>query len=152
MDYSHDDAGLVNQPIGYWSWAAGKAVVTYIRGALGELGLTQPQWWTLSQLATSPDGRDGTELAAFLQGYLDVGSATMEEEFDALIGRHLVVGGDNGLLRITDAGRELQVRTAERQQSVRDTIHAGIPDEEYVRTLKVLQRMIHNVGGEAWHE
>ncbi|MBT3076026.1 hypothetical protein KMB26_03025 [Streptomyces sp. CYG20] len=34
----------------------------------------------------------------------------------------------------------------------REEIHAGIPDEESVAALKVLQRMIHNVGGTAWHE
>ncbi|MET8177146.1 MarR family transcriptional regulator, partial [Streptomyces clavifer] len=28
---------------------------------------------------------------------------------------------------------------------------AGIPDEDFVAALKVLQRMIHNVGGRAWH-
>ncbi|SCE08849.1 hypothetical protein GA0115244_116864 [Streptomyces sp. DvalAA-19] len=33
----------------------------------------------------------------------------------------------------------------------REEIHAGIPDEESVAALKVLQRMIHNVGGTAWH-
>lgn len=152
MDYSHDDAGLVQQPIGYWSWAANKAVITYIRGTLRVLGLTQPQWWTLSQLAGSPDGRDRAELAAFLQGYLDVGTTGMEEEIDVLIGRDLVVQSDAELLRITDAGHELQARAAKRQRANRDTIHAGTPDDEYVRTLKVLQRMIHNVGGEAWHE
>lgn len=34
----------------------------------------------------------------------------------------------------------------------REEIHAGIPDEESEAALKVLQRMIHNVGGTAWHE
>ncbi|MER7748490.1 hypothetical protein ABT013_24865 [Streptomyces bacillaris] len=33
----------------------------------------------------------------------------------------------------------------------REEIHAGIPDEESEAALKVLQRMIHNVGGTAWH-
>lgn len=34
---------------------------------------------------------------------------------------------------------------------MREQAHDGISDEEYLVTLKVLQRMIHNVGGEAWH-
>jgi hypothetical protein len=28
--------------------------------------------------------------------------------------------------------------------------HAGISDEEYLTTLKVPQRFIHNTGGRAW--
>jgi hypothetical protein len=29
--------------------------------------------------------------------------------------------------------------------------HAGVSDEEYLTTLKVLQRFVHNTGGRAWH-
>ncbi|MFF0446960.1 MarR family winged helix-turn-helix transcriptional regulator [Streptomyces sp. NPDC004609] len=151
MDYSHDDAGLVRQPIGYWSWAAHDAVVTHIRAELAGLGLSQPQWWVLSQLAESPEGRDRTELAGFLQGYLGVGGPAIGDEIDTLLGRDLVALGPDGLLRTTASGAGLQARAAERQRAVRAGIHEGIEDEEYVRTLKVLQRMIHNVGGRAWH-
>ncbi|MFF2845119.1 MarR family winged helix-turn-helix transcriptional regulator [Streptomyces sp. NPDC058001] len=150
MDYSHDDAGLVQQPIGYWAWAAHDAVVTYIRARLSEVGLSQPQWWVLSQLVTSPGGRDRAELADFLQGYLKVGTLTMLDEIDTLIARDLVAE-DNGLLTLTPEGTALQAKAAIHQTDVRETIHADIPDEEYVRTLKVLQRMIHNVSGTAWH-
>ncbi|MGW4030060.1 MarR family winged helix-turn-helix transcriptional regulator [Streptomyces sp. NPDC004838] len=151
MDYSHDDAGLVRQPIGYWAWAAHDAVVSHIRAQLAEVGLTQPQWWVLSQLAESPGGRDRDELAAFLEGYLGVGTTTMEKEIGTLADRRLVAPGEDGLLRNTPAGTELQAEAAARQRIVRADIHDGIDDAEYVRTLKVLQRMIHNVGGRAWH-
>ncbi|MFI6287187.1 MarR family winged helix-turn-helix transcriptional regulator [Streptomyces sp. NPDC051018] len=151
MDYSHDDAGLVRQPIGYWSWAAHDAVVSHIRAELAGFGLSQPQWWVLSQLADSPGGRDRTELAGFLQGYLGAGATAIGDEIDTLLGRDLVVLGPDGLLRNTASGAELQARAAERQPAVRARIHDGIEDEEYVRTLKVLQRMIHNAGGRAWH-
>ena len=50
MEYSHSDTELIRQPIGYWSWAASKAVVTYIREGLSEFGLSQPQWWVLNQV------------------------------------------------------------------------------------------------------
>ncbi|MET9515914.1 MarR family winged helix-turn-helix transcriptional regulator [Streptomyces sp. NPDC002994] len=152
MEYSHDDAGLARQPIGYWSWAAHRSVVTHIRTALAELGLSQPQWWILSQLVDHPEGRPRTDVEAVLEGYLDVG-ATLEGEIDALTARNLIVQDDDDKrLRITDEGRALQKTTATHQQTLRAEIHADITDEEYVRTLKVLQRMIHNTGGQAWHE
>jgi DNA-binding MarR family transcriptional regulator len=152
MEYSHDDAGLARQPIGYWSWAAHNSVVTHIRAALAELGLSQPQWWILSQLVDHPEGRPRTDVVDILEGYLDVG-ATLEGEIDALAARSLITLDDGDKrLRITDEGRALQKTTATRQQALRAEIHADITDEEYVRTLKVLQRMIHNTGGQAWHE
>ncbi|MGW2815105.1 MarR family winged helix-turn-helix transcriptional regulator [Streptomyces sp. NPDC001415] len=146
--YSHDDAGLAAQPIGYWSWAAHIAVVTRIRGMLAELGLTQPQWWILNQ---ATGDRPRAEVVAVLQGYLDAGAPVIEDGIDELAARGLLTQDPSERLELTDAGRELRERAAARQHETRELIHAGITDEEYVRTLKVLQRMIHNVGGKAWH-
>lgn len=75
MEYSHSDTELVKQPIGYWSGAASKAVVTNIRAGLGQFDVTQPQWWVLNQVATSENGRTREEVMVVLQGYLDVGAA-----------------------------------------------------------------------------
>ncbi|MFE0105179.1 MarR family transcriptional regulator [Streptomyces sp. NPDC059009] len=150
--YSHDDAGLNNQPIGYWSSATGAAVVHHIRTTLAEFGVTQPQWWILNQTITgTDDGKDRADVVATLRGYLDIGDGALEHDIDALLGRELLSEDGAGRLRPTDAGRELQARIAVRQKANRDQIHAGITDEEYVAALKVLQRMIHNVGGSAWH-
>ncbi|MFF4184639.1 MarR family winged helix-turn-helix transcriptional regulator [Streptomyces sp. NPDC001691] len=148
LTYSHDDAGLAAQPIGYWSWAAHIAVVTHIRAMLAELGLTQPQWWILNQAV---DGRPRAEVVAVLQGYLDAGAPVIGDGIDELVARGLLTQDPTDFLELTYAGRELRETAAARQGETRDRIHAGITDEEYVRTLKVLQRMIHNVGGKAWH-
>lgn len=151
MDYSHDDAGLARQPIGYWSWAAHTATVTHIRAALAEHGLTQPPWWVLGQLADADEaGRPRAEVIATLRGYLDVGDA-LEPEIDILVARGLVTEDPTGLLRLTAEGHALRARAHERVSRAIAEIHAGIPDEEFVAALKVLQRMIHNVGGTAWH-
>ncbi|QKV95109.1 winged helix-turn-helix transcriptional regulator [Streptomyces sp. NA02950] len=151
MEYSHSDAELVRQPIGYWSWAAYKAVVTYIRAGLAEFDLSQPQWWVLNQVIEGgEDGRPREEVRAVLEGYLDVGDA-LEPEIDALLGRGLLTSDDSERLRLTDEGRALRERAAERQLRMRERIHDGIPDDAYVAALKVLQRMIHNTDGQAWH-
>ncbi|MFI6049115.1 MarR family winged helix-turn-helix transcriptional regulator [Streptomyces violascens] len=145
---THDDAGLAAQPIGYWSWAASDAVVTHIRAMLAELGLTQPQWWILNQTLTR---RPRAEVVTTLQGYLATGAPAIEDAIDELAARGLLVQDEADHLELTDTGRELRERAAARQGDTRGLIHTGITDEEYVRTLKVLQRMIHNVGGKAWH-
>ncbi|MGW2281901.1 MarR family winged helix-turn-helix transcriptional regulator [Streptomyces sp. NPDC001770] len=150
MEYSHSDAELVEQPIGYWSWAAHKAVVTNIRAGLAEFGVTQPQWWVLNQVAADENGRTRAQVTAVLQGYLDVG-ASLANEIDGLLGRHLLTLDGEDRLRPTSEGDAVRRRCAQRQTEMRKQAHDGITDEEYVITLKVLQRMIHNVGGEAWH-
>ncbi|MET9591046.1 MarR family winged helix-turn-helix transcriptional regulator [Streptomyces sp. NPDC006516] len=151
MDYSHDDEGLARQPIGYWSWAAHKATVTHIRAALAEHDLTQPPWWVLNQLTEADEhGRPRAEVVAMLSGYLDVGDS-LEPEIDGLVARGLVTEDANTRLRLTPEGHALRAEAAARVGRASAEIHDGIPDEEFVAALKVLQRMIHNVGGKAWH-
>lgn len=150
MEFSHSDEELVKQPIGYWSWAASKSVVAFIRAGLADVGLSQPQWWTLHQVAQSPAGRTREEITAVLQGYLDVGQA-LAPEIDATLEQGLTVQDGSGRLHLTDEGAARYAQAAEIQQANRETVHEGITDAEYLTTLKVLQRMIHNSGGEAWH-
>ncbi|MEU2564039.1 MarR family winged helix-turn-helix transcriptional regulator [Streptomyces longispororuber] len=151
---SHSDAELVNQPIGYWSTAAGQAVVHHIRTMLAEEGLTQPQWWVLNQVPADGSARDRADVVGVLRGYLEFGEGGIEHNIDALLRRELLTQETEGgarKLRLTDAGGALRTRVAQRQVRIRAEIHEGIDDAEYVRALKVLQRMIHNVGGTAWH-
>ncbi|MEV0323343.1 MarR family winged helix-turn-helix transcriptional regulator [Streptomyces sp. NPDC050658] len=151
--YSHSDEDLITQPIGYWASATGAAVVHHIRTLLAECGLTQPQWWILNQLvdADADGGRAEADVVGILRGYLDVGDGKLQHDILALRARGLLTEHGTGRIRITEEGRTLRDTTAARQQKLRSEIHEGISDEEYIRTLKVLQRMIHNVGGEAWH-
>ncbi|WP_225836010.1 MarR family winged helix-turn-helix transcriptional regulator [Streptomyces sp. NK08204] len=151
FSYSHSDAGLIRQPIGYWSWAAYDAVVTRTRGALAELGLTQPQWWVLAQVARVEDGRTRAEVSGLLRNYLGTGAETMEAEIDATLARGWTTEDAEGRLAITAEGRALFEKAAALQDELWAERHAGISDEEYLTTIKVLQRIIHNTGGSAWH-
>lgn len=150
MEYSHGDAELIKQPIGYWSWAAYKAVVTRTRGALAELGTTQPQWWVLAQVARAERVRTRAEVTAVLQGYLDVGES-LAAEIDATVAQGWITEDERGRLEITPEGEEFFAKAAAVQDELWAERHAGISDEEYLTTLKVLQRFIHNTGGRAWH-
>ncbi|MEU7160683.1 MarR family winged helix-turn-helix transcriptional regulator [Streptomyces chrestomyceticus] len=150
MEYSHSDAELAGQPIGYWAWAAHTAAVTHIRAGLARHGLSQPQWWVLNQVVGHAGGRDRAEVTDMLKRYLDTGLDVLTTDTDDLLDRGLLtLDGDR--LYITADGADLHARCAALQKEMRARIHDGISDEEYVRTLKVLQRMIHNVGGKMWH-
>ncbi|KDN78800.1 transcriptional regulator [Streptomyces olindensis] len=147
MEYSHDDAELVKQPVGYWTWAANKTVMAYVRGRLAAIGITQPQWWVLHQVLHSENGATRDEVISAQQANLDVGAGIVPD-IDLLVERKLLVLDDAGRLRLTDEGRALHQRAAETQRTSRAEVHAGIPDEEYLITLKVLQRMMRNAGGD----
>ncbi|MEU9193350.1 MarR family winged helix-turn-helix transcriptional regulator [Streptomyces hundungensis] len=151
MEYSHSDAELIKQPIGYWSWAAYKAVVTRTRGALDEIGTTQPQWWVLAQVARAETVKTRDEVARTLRGYLDTGPEAMESEIDHTIAEGWITEDAEGRLGITAEGRAFYEKTAALQDELQAERHADISDAEYLTTLKVLQRFIHNTGGNAWH-
>lgn len=151
MQYSHSDAELLKQPIGYWSSAAAKAVVTRIRTALADVGLTQPQWWILAQAARAGTTPARDELTALLSGYLDTGAQGIASEIDTTVARGLLTEDAEGRLALTAEGRARYEKAATVQDYLWAERHAGISDEEYLTTLKVLQRFIHNTGGTAWH-
>ncbi|MFE2164083.1 MarR family winged helix-turn-helix transcriptional regulator [Streptomyces sp. NPDC059447] len=151
MKYSHSDAELIHQPIGYWSWAAYKAVVTRTRGALLEIGTTQPQWWVLAQVAQAQDIKTRDEVSETLRNYLDVGEDALGAQIDATIAQGWITEDAEGRLGITAEGKEFFGKAAGVQEELWSERHADISDEEYLTTLKVLQRFIHNTGGQAWH-
>ncbi|MEU0387106.1 MarR family winged helix-turn-helix transcriptional regulator [Streptomyces chartreusis] len=151
MEYSHNDAELIQQPIGYWSWAAFKAVVSRTQAALAEIGTTQPQWWVLAQVARADTVRSRHEVSRLLENYLDTGSEAMEREIDRTIAQGWITEDSEGRLTITEEGRAFYGKAAALQSELWAERHAGISDEEYLTTLKVLQRFIHNTGGRAWH-
>ncbi|MEU3370668.1 MarR family winged helix-turn-helix transcriptional regulator [Streptomyces sp. NPDC006660] len=151
MEYSHGDTDLIKQPIGYWSWAAYKAVVSRTRAALSGIGITQPQWWALAQVARADTVKTRDEVCRLLRGYLDTGSETMESEIDTIIARGWITEDAGGRLGITVEGSAFYKKAAALQDELWEERHADVSDEEYLTTLKVLQRFIHNTGGEAWH-
>ncbi|MFJ7591203.1 MarR family transcriptional regulator [Streptomyces sp. NPDC097617] len=151
MEYSHTDVELVRQPIGYWGWAAAEAVVTRIRAVLAGIGTTQPQAWILDRIANAetPPTRDG--VTGVLSGYAAAGIDDLDEEIDATVARGWVIQDPEGRLELSAGGTDFYARLAATQAELWQERHRDIPDEEYVTTLKVLQRFIHNTGGHAWH-
>ncbi|MGC9497196.1 MarR family transcriptional regulator [Streptomyces sp. WG7] len=145
------DAELAAQPAGYWTGMAYEAIISFIRDRQAELGFTQPQFWLLRNLSKndiSPDGRGMTlsELQQAMSSYLrpedDLG-----KEAEVLLERGRLTRDAEGRLWITAAGEEARTGLQQHTPAIRDHIHQGIDDADYVTTLKVLQQMIRNTGG-----
>ena len=146
-DPSVAEDALAAQPIGYWSGAVQRAVVKQLRDAMAGIDVTQPQWWTLTRVDAG-DGLTRQDVAMQLAGVAD-SPDEVPRAIDQLLHRGWIDSNETGQLRLTDAGRAAQGRIRDLVVGLREQIHSGIPDEEYVVARKVMRRMIANIGSVA---
>ncbi|WP_030269253.1 hypothetical protein [Streptomyces sp. NRRL B-24484] len=143
------DAQLAEQPVGYWTGAVRTAVVHYINDRLGELGLTQPHWWAIYQLGESGRRLTRGELLTLVsqqRPYVEL--SALEPAVDDLLGDRRFDVDEAGRLGLTEAGTALRDRVMVLLPEVRARIHDGVSDEDYVLVVKVLRRMLANIGGD----
>ncbi|GAA2279051.1 MULTISPECIES: MarR family transcriptional regulator [Kitasatospora] len=143
------DAELATQPAAYWTGAAYEALIAFTRAQQADLGFTQPQFWLLRNLSKndiSPDGHGMTvpELQQAMS-YLRV-EDDLETEAEVLLERGWLSRDGEGLLWIAESGEAARLDIKRHAPEIRDRIHLGIDDADYVTALKVLQQMIRNTG------
>jgi len=136
------------QPIGFWTARAAEAVRARTRGALKEIGVSQPEWWVLHQLSLHPEG---VERAAVVE---TIGPnetpAVIDSAIDSAIEKGWIEAAGARLLP-SEVGAALFERAAALQQALQAERMAGITAEDFATTITVLQKTIVNVGGDAWH-
>ncbi|GAA2831770.1 MarR family transcriptional regulator [Crossiella cryophila] len=145
-----DDAELARQPVGYWTGLAHEVVIRHIRETDSTLGVTQRHRMTLNALASREGGMTRTEVTDFLRQYLtpQIGEvSTYPAVLDDLLDKGWIVLGDGGRLTLTEAGYDGRARLAELAVGIRRRLHEGVSDADYVAALRVLRRIIANVGG-----
>ncbi|MEE4422464.1 MarR family transcriptional regulator [Streptomyces bugieae] len=145
------DTELAAQPAAYWTRLAYETTLAYTRARIRELGYSQPQLWLLRNLSEndlSPDGRGMTipELRQAMRTYIRP-EDDLEAEAADLLERGWLTHDDEGRLRITEQGEETRAAFRQHVPAIRDGIHQGIDDADYVTTLRVLQQMIRNTDG-----
>jgi hypothetical protein len=138
----------LRQPIAFWASRCADALVARTRGALAEIGVTQPEWWVLHQLSLHPEGMARTDVIDTV-GPNDTPEAVVAAIASADENQWLVE--DQGRLRSTPLGVEVFTRAADVQADLERERRQGITDDDLVTTITVLQRTIANVGGDAWH-
>lgn len=147
------DAELAAQPAAYWTGVAYEALIAFTRARQAESGFTQPQFWLLRNLSEndiSPDGRGMTvpDLRQAMSTYLRP-EDDLAAEAEVLRDRGWLRRDDEGRWWLTEAGEAARVDLKKHAPAIRDRIHQGIADADYVTTLKVLRQMIRNTGGPA---
>ncbi|MET9512196.1 MarR family winged helix-turn-helix transcriptional regulator [Streptomyces flavidovirens] len=144
------DAELAQQPIAYWTHVAHREVLAFIRRELTKLGLSQPQYWTLRHLSVNDLSEDGAgrtveELTEAMRDYLAPQDDLVPDTEDLVV-RGFLSRDDTGRLTITEAGEAAHARVKGHVPALRAKIHEGIDDTDYATTVKVLRRMMRNVG------
>ncbi|MFC9589097.1 MarR family transcriptional regulator [Streptomyces sp. NPDC056944] len=144
------DAQLATQPAAYWTGLAYEALIAFTRGRQAELGFTQPQFWLLRNLSVNDISADGQgmtlpELREAMRSYLRP-EDDLTTESRTLVERGWLRLDDEGRLWITEAGEAARVDLKQHGPAIRERIHEGIDDADYVTALKVLRRMLRNTG------
>jgi hypothetical protein len=137
-----------DQPLGFWTVRAGEAIGARARGALRDIGLSQPEWWLLQQVSLDPDGVDRDATIEKI-GHNSTPEAIVEA-IDSAVANGWVQQTDSRL-KSTSLGTDLFERAAALQQELQTERMQGNSIEDFATTIRVLQRTIDNVGGEAWH-
>ncbi|MFI8312587.1 MarR family transcriptional regulator [Streptomyces microflavus] len=149
-DHQFTYAELAAQPAVYWTGLAYEALIGFTRDRQAELGFTQPQFWLLRNLSgndLSPDGEGMTVpgLQHAMRGYIRP-EDDLTAESEVLVERGWLTRDGDGRLWITEAGGEARVGLKRHAPAIRERIHRGIDDADYVTALRVLQQMIRNTG------
>ncbi|WP_416968859.1 MarR family winged helix-turn-helix transcriptional regulator [Streptomyces sp. 4F14] len=144
------DAELAAQPVAYWTGVAYQATIARIRTHLAELGTSQPQFWILrhlsrDDLSVDGQGRTVTELRDAMTTYLRP-EDDLATEAETLLAKGWITRDGDDRLWITGAGEEARMTVKRHAPAIREEMHEGIDDADYVTTVKVLRRLILNSG------
>lgn len=134
------------QPIGYWTGEAYRHVSGAIRESLAAEGLTQPQWWMLNHVANGHWTPTALldELAPFNANEQGL---NLDHELDGLIERGwLTRDTATQRLSLTTQGEEGRQQAWERNGATHRSMIAGVGDEQYDDCIRVLQRIVGNLG------
>lgn len=145
------DAELAGQPAAYWTGVAYEALIAFTRPRQAEKGYTQPQFWLLRNLSAndiSPDGEGMTlpELRGAMASYIRP-EDDLAAEAAVLLERGWLTRDAESRLWLTEEGERARVDLKRNTPAILAALHEGIDEADYVTTLKVLQRLIHNAGG-----
>ena len=133
---------VVRRPIGYWLKRVDHLIESTFEHALAAEGLTRRHWQVLNTVAGGPVSR--SELDSALAPFLVDDPTVAERVLGDLVVRGWISASE-AALALTDAGRSGHAVVSESTQKVRRAILTAISDEEYARTVDILERMARNL-------
>lgn len=132
------------RPIGYWVKRLDRALEARFERTLAAQGLSRRHWQVLNALRE--DVRTDGELSRMLEPFWTEDAITWEQVKADLLSRGLVSMQD-GVIELTTAGVALHGELGKQVSDTRTVLMQGVSNEEYLDTVRVLERMAENVEG-----
>lgn len=131
-----------NLPIGYWLKKTDELLTARIDAAQRDNGLTRLGWQILN-VVRDADGATRDAIADTLRPFAD--AATLDRELAGLSESGAIDSSSEGTFELTALGVETYARALLAQTAIRTRAFAGVSDDEYVTTMRVLQRLVENL-------
>lgn len=134
---------MAARPIGYWIKELHRRIEARLDDDLAASGLIRRDWQILNSLADGPrsaeDVRDG--LAPFWNDPSEWGNhlAQLVDRGD--------IADDSGTLTLTEAGRTTHHQAFTLISKRRRDMLDGITDDQYMETVRLLEKMAENMAG-----
>jgi len=129
---------------GYWLKRLDKLIEATQERAFAEEKLTRRQWQVLHILSESP--RDAARLTDAIRPFLGPGAVTLDEVTGELARRGWLTRDQAGRFALTAAGQAGHAAVDEQLNELfRSTFLAGLTQDDYYGTMRVLQRMTENL-------
>jgi hypothetical protein len=139
---------IKSQPIGFWTGEAYRHIARAIRESLAAKDLTQPQWWMLNHVANGRWTRKAL-LNKLAPANANEQNLDLDRELDDLIERAwLAHDTTTQHLSLTALGEQGRQQTWDRNGATHRRMIAGVSDEQYEDCIRVLQRIVGNLGGD----
>lgn len=134
-------------PIGYWLKKADEVITARINAAQQTNGLSRTDWQVLNFLH-QVGSVNLEKLAEPMRPFADV-SALADVVF-RLTARGLIEEEGTATIdyRLTDQGRRMHETALILQKEVRQQAIYGVSEVDYTTTVRVLQQLVENLGGE----
>ncbi|MGC4189725.1 MAG: hypothetical protein QM589_00640 [Thermomicrobiales bacterium] len=133
------------RPIGYWVKRLDRALEARFERTLAAQGLSRRHWQVLNALRE--DVRTEGEIVRMLEPFWTEDAITWEQVKADLLSRGLIAMADGLMIELTSAGVALHGELGKQVSDTRTVLMQGISNEEYLATIRVLERMAENVEG-----
>ena len=129
------DDQLLGRPVGWWLKEADGRLNAAFDHALEGSDVGRRGWQVLSSLSKRPASR--TELVAMLKSF---DSPDAIHGVVAELERHGWVDEEDGLLRLTPTGAQMQTDLTPLVDRVRQQIQTALPPDDYIDLIRLLAR------------
>lgn len=131
------------RPIGYWVKRLDRALEARFERTLAGQGLTRRHWQVLNALRE--DVRTEGEVERMLEPFWTEDAITWSQVKADLLSRGLIAIPDGVMIELTAAGAAMHGELGKQVSDTRTVLMQGVSNEEYLATVRLLERMAENV-------